>query len=277
MTQIDYLVVGHVCTDLAPEGSKVGGTAAYAGRIADSLGCETAVLTSAAQDYNVRQSLSGVQVHQVPADKTTTFENVYTANGRQQTVHSVAKTLRSKHVPEDWLTARIVHLGPIADEVDPELIHSFSDSLVGLTLQGWMRSWDEAGKVFARNWAAASEYLPLAGAVILSEEDLVDKAILEDLRRWSKLLVLTQGNRGCTVFSGSDSRHIPTKPVTDGDPTGAGDIFAAAFLIHLHHTGGDPWKAARFANEIATATVTQDDLDAKVAQVKHLFDLKSMN
>jgi sugar/nucleoside kinase (ribokinase family) len=272
MKQIDYLVIGHICSDLAPEGVKIGGTVAYAGRTAQTLGCKTAVLTSAAKDYNFKQALPGLLVHDITADHTTTFENIYTPSGRQQKIHATAENLRARDVPEDWLTARIVHLGPVADEVEPDMIRLFNNSLVGLTLQGWMRSWDGNGRVYARNWSAAPEVLPMAEAVILSEEDLVATAIIEDLCRWSKLLVLTQGSRGCTVFFRNDVRRIPTKPVRDVDPTGAGDIFAAAFLIRLHQTGGNPWEAARFANKIATATVTLDDLEAKVMRIKQLID-----
>jgi sugar/nucleoside kinase (ribokinase family) len=277
MNQIDYLVVGHICSDLTPAGTKVGGTVAYAGRTAETLGYQTAVLTSAAKDYNFEQALPHIRVHHITAAKTTTFENIYTSIGRQQRIHSIAESLRAEHMPKDWLRSQIVHLGPLVDEVEPELIHLFDDSLVGLTLQGWMRSWDENGRVFARNWPAASEILPLATAVILSEEDLVDTKTLEDLRRWSKLLVLTQGSRGCTIFHGDEMRHIPTEPIRDVDPTGAGDVFAAAFLVRLHQTGGNPWEAGRFANEIATATIAHDDLEAKVAQIKQMVDLMRPN
>jgi sugar/nucleoside kinase (ribokinase family) len=277
MEQIDYLVVGHICSDLTPEGTKVGGTVAYAGRTAETLGCQTAVLTSAAQDYNFKRALPRMLVHHIGAAKTTTFENIYTPNGRQQAIHSIAKNLRAEHMPKDWLRAQIVHLGPLVDEVEPEMIHLFNDSLVGLTLQGWMRSWDKNGRVYSRNWPAAPAILPLAAAVILSEEDLVNTKTLEDLRRWSNLLVLTQGSRGCTIFHGDEMRHIPTEPVRDVDPTGAGDVFAAAFLIRLHQTGGNPWEAGRFANEIATATVAHNDLEAKVARIKQMVDLMRPN
>jgi sugar/nucleoside kinase (ribokinase family) len=38
------------------------------------------------------------------------------------------------------------------------------------------------------------------------------------------------------------------------DPTGAGDVFATAFLIRLAETG-DPGQAARFANVTASFSV----------------------
>jgi sugar/nucleoside kinase (ribokinase family) len=39
------------------------------------------------------------------------------------------------------------------------------------------------------------------------------------------------------------------------DPTGAGDVFAAAFLWHLHTSGGDWHTAADWANCVASFVV----------------------
>ncbi len=44
------------------------------------------------------------------------------------------------------------------------------------------------------------------------------------------------------------------------DSTGAGDIFAAAFFTRLYLTR-DPWESARFANQIAAASVTRRGLE----------------
>jgi sugar/nucleoside kinase (ribokinase family) len=44
------------------------------------------------------------------------------------------------------------------------------------------------------------------------------------------------------------------------DPTGAGDIFAAAFFTRLYLTR-DPWEAARFANQVAATSVTRRGLE----------------
>lgn len=267
---IDYLLVGHVCQDIVPDGYRVGGTAAYAGRTAYILGCHTAVVTSAAPDYDLAAALPGIEVHNVPAAQNTVFHNVYTSNGRIQTIHSMAHPLSSRHIPQEWQHAAIVHLGPVANEIDPEVVHLFSNSLIGLTPQGWMRRWDDAGHVFAREWEQAATILPLAAAVILSEEDLLHDAMLEQYRRWSRLLVLTRGAGGCTVFLGDEARLIPAPAVAEVEFTGAGDIFAAAFLVRLQQTGGNPWEAARFANEIAAHSVTQPDLDSKMNHLRQV-------
>ncbi len=261
---IDYLVIGHVSQDMVPEGYKIGGTAAYAGRTAQILGCRTAVVTSAAPDYNLDLALPGMHIHQVPAAQSTIFNNEYTEHGRIQTIHSVATQLTAAHIPAAWQRAAIVHLGPVANEIDPNVIHLFSNSLVGLTPQGWMRRWDAEGHVFAQDWEAAAAMLPLAAAIVLSEEDLLHDDMLQQYRQWSRLLVLTSGRSGCTVFLGDDVREIPAPAVSEVEFTGAGDIFAAAYFIRLGQTGGNPWEAARFANEIAAQSVTQPDLESKM-------------
>lgn len=269
MAQIDYLVIGHLTRDVVENGYTVGGTVAYAGMTAQVLGYQTAVLTSTAADNSDHNPLPGIQIHSVPAAQPTTFENVYTSTGRVQTLHSVAKTITTSHLPPDWEKPAIVHLGPVANEVDPALICKFSHSVIGLTPQGWMRRWDENGRVYATHWPAAAETVPQATAVILSEEDLIDHAMLENYRQWAQLLVLTQGPRGCTVFYKGGREIFPAPAVAEVEPTGAGDIFAAAFLIQFHQTGGDHHAAATFANNIAAQSVTAVGLPAKMARIRN--------
>ena len=70
---IDYLLIGHVTADLTPHGPKPGGAVTFASRVAHVLGCKTAVLTSAAPDYDLRQALpEGVDFVCLPAPQTTT-------------------------------------------------------------------------------------------------------------------------------------------------------------------------------------------------------------
>jgi len=261
---IDYLAVGHICYDILPDGMVIGGAAAYAGAVARAAGCRTAVVTSSSVDDDWRQQLPGIEIHRIPSPKTTVFENVYTPAGRIQTIHSVADKIESKDIPITWQRASIVHLAPIANEVDPQMIRLFSNSLVGLAPQGWMRNWDKAGRVFSGTWQDAESFLRLAAVVFISDEDLTDDHILEQYRKWSRLLVMTQGADGCTVFMGDKSHHFPVSPGPVVDTTGAGDIFASAFLVRLFQTGGNPMEAARFANEIAALSITVVGLEAKI-------------
>lgn len=267
----DYLAIGHVSLDITPAGLTPGGTVSYSGRVAHALGCRTAVLSSAGADFEVAGALAGLTVRIIPAGQTTIFENRYHSAGRQQILHSRAACLTPAHLPAGWERATIVHLAPIANELSLDWVNGFSNSLIGLTPQGWLRRWDETGRVYSVAWAEAPQILPLAAAVILSEEDLAgQEAQLGFYRQWAKLLVLTQGPAGCTLFFQGESYQIPAPPVTEVEPTGAGDIFAAAFLFRLHQTAGNPWEAARYANQMAAQSVTRPGLAAKVALLAQL-------
>lgn len=270
MKNIDYLVIGHITRDITPTGNLVGGTVSYAGRVAQALGNETAVLTSCEADYEGLTQLANLTVEVIPSANTSTFENVYGANGRTQMLYTVAEKIRSEHLPPTWLQPNVVHLGPLTNEVDPALMQQFPHSIIGVTPQGWLRRWTEDGRVYAREWPEAEQFLPLADLVILSEEDLLNEAMLPRYRRLAKLLILTESVRGCTVFEGDDVRQIPAPKVQQVEPTGAGDIFAAAFLTSYARNGRNPWQAAEFANFVAAHSVTQMGLDAKIEFIQKM-------
>ncbi len=271
MGQFDYLAIGHITQDQTATGTAVGGTVAYAGRAARVLGCRTAVVTSAEEAYDLDAALPGVTVRHVPAPQTTTFANHYNGSGRQQWLYGQAAPLGAGDIPAAWRRSAIVHLAPVAGEVDPEIVRLFTNSLIGLTPQGWLRRRDETGRVWPTRWEAAEQVLPLAAAVIMSEEDLPDPAYLDLCRRYARLLVLTRGAAGCTVYLGDEARAFAAPAVAARDLTGAGDIFAAAFLVRLLQTRGNPWEAATFANGIAAESVTQTGLDAKMAHLASIL------
>lgn len=264
----DYLAIGHITRDVTPAGYVTGGTVAYAGVTARALGCRTAVLTSAGPDFDAQTVLPDIAVESVPSAQTTTFRNVYGDGGRDQYLLQRAAALRPRHLPEGWKRAPIVHLAPIAGEVSPEFMDTFSTGLIGLTPQGWMRTWDDSGRVTFQPWTRAEQVLPRAAAVILSDEDLPSEAHLAPLLRLARLLVMTHGAAGCTVYFGGEQRHFPAPAVEEADPTGAGDVFAAAFFLRLYQTKGNPWEAATFANRVAALSVTQPDLKAKRRQIE---------
>ncbi len=257
--ELDYLAIGHVTRDLIGSGFALGGTVSYAARTAQALGCHVGVVTSAAPDLDLGQVLNGITIACIPAATTTAFENVYTSTGRHQVVHTVAQMITPEMLPADWRGA-IIHLGPVARECDPALAAAFADAFIGLTPQGWMRCWDASGRVSRCRWEGAEELLARADAVVLSEEDVGgDMALVARYATQTRLLVVTQGAQGCTVHAQGQSRHFAAPTVREVDPTGSGDIFAAAFFVWLYRKG-DPWKAARFANCVAARSVTRRGL-----------------
>ncbi len=261
MQAVDYLAVGHVCQDATPSGPRLGGTVTFAALTARALGLSAGVVTSAPDSLQpLLESLAGLPIARTPSTTPTTFENRYTASGRVQTLAGRAAPLGFEHVPAEWRAAPIVHLAPVADEVAPALAARFPGSLLCVTPQGWMREWDAAGQVAYRPWPRAADVLAHAGAVVLSVEDVQgDEALIAAYARRVAALAVTRGAQGCTLYIKGQAQHIPAPVVDERDPTGAGDIFAAAFFVRLNQTG-NPLAAARFATRLASDSVTREGL-----------------
>jgi sugar/nucleoside kinase (ribokinase family) len=102
----------------------------------------------------------------------------------------------------------------------------------------------------------------------LSQEDLLNAAMLEHYCHLSRLLVLTTGHEGCLVYWRGQVRAIQAPAVTPVEETGAGDIFATAFLVRLQQAPEDPWEAAVFANHVASASITRASLSEKMAAIQ---------
>lgn len=259
---VDYLVIGHLTRDLTPNGPKLGGTAAYASLTARAMGLRVGVLTACEECLNaIELEREGIRVVGMRAAETTTFKNIQTPGGRVQYVQTVAPTIDLSMVPEIWRGTPIVHIGPVAREVDPNLVRGFTNSLVGLTPQGWFRSWDETGKVSFSDWPESSYVLSQANAAVLSIEDVRgDESLIEDMASSIRVLVVTEGPAGCRLYWNGDVRRFRPPQMNEVDPTGAGDIFAAAFFIRLYSTR-DPWESARFATNVAAQSVSRPLLE----------------
>jgi sugar/nucleoside kinase (ribokinase family) len=257
---IDYLMIGHVAHDVTADGYRLGGTSAYSALTARALGMRVGMLTASGPETSL-DALQGIPVISLDSPQSTMFENIYTEHHRIQYLRAQATRIDFEAVPAVWRSAPILHLGPIANEMDSVPPPTFAPSLLALTPQGWMRQWDEQSKVFMREWKDAEPVLQKAGAVILSHEDVHgNNEIIEHMAHQTRVLVMTEGPAGCVVYWNGDRRRFRPPVVKEVDATGAGDVFATCFFIRLFQTH-DPWEAGRFAVFLAAHTVTRVGLE----------------
>jgi sugar/nucleoside kinase (ribokinase family) len=257
---VDYLVIGHLTEDVTSTGSRLGGTAAFAALTARAFGLRVGIVTSVGDETSL-ELLEGIPILRVPAAYSTTFENLRTAAGRKQVIRRRAADITLESLPDAWRKAPIVHLGPVAQELSPEAASGFAASLLGITPQGWMRTWDQDGKVTPCPWDSAVEILPRAGAVAISREDVQgDEDAIHAMAQQTRVLAVTDAADGVVLYWNGDSRRFRPPHVAEVDDVGAGDVFAAALFIRLYMTR-DPWEAARFATLLAARSVTRPGLE----------------
>jgi 1D-myo-inositol 3-kinase len=251
----DFLVIGHITKDLQREGFTIGGTVTYSSLTARNLGLRTGIVTSAASDLDGVEILAGIDVLRLPSPVTTTFQNLYPDGMRVQFVRAVAREIRSQDIPLAWRGTKIVHLGPLTQELGSDIVDVFEGSLIGVTPQGWMRRWDEEGRVYPKVWVGAAKILVRAEVLIFSEEDVVrDEKLIAAYARLAKIMVVTRSRQGADLYYRGKRRNFPAFVAREVDPTGAGDVFAAAFLARLYETD-DPYEATHFANCVASFCV----------------------
>ncbi len=258
----DYLLIGHMTADLTPEGRLPGGTVSYATRTAAAFGWRVALLTSAANGDPLLESLTPyAEVMSLPATQTTTYENIYTPSGRVQYVRGVAAPIGVGDLPAHFLGAPLVHLAPIADEIDPQIAHSFRDSTVLLTLQGWLRRWDGDGRVHFKRWYDP-DVLKSIDIVVFSEEDIVESPQMErEFAGSVKHLFVTRAEKGGTYYHDGEAIDYTTPQVELVNPTGAGDVFASSLLASLPPLQSDMAAAIRVAARLGATSVTRYLLD----------------
>ena len=257
---IDYLVIGHIVQDITPNGMRIGGSAAYAALTAKALGLHPGIVTSWSME-TTSPLLAEIPIVNFPSEVSTTFENIMTPEGRLQYLYKVAPSLGYNLIPDSWRNTPIIHLGPVAQEVDPTLVRHFPSSFIGVSPQGWLRTWDEQGRVTCSEWPEASFVLQGADAAVLSLEDVDNQeSRIEEMAAFCHVLAVTEGKEGSRVYWNGDARRFSALRVTEIDSTGAGDIYAAAFFIRLHQTH-NPWEAARFATALASYSITRYGLE----------------
>jgi len=257
---IDYLLIGHVTADLqADQSISLGGTASFSGLTAAQLGHHVGLVTSCSNDLQL-DPLSSIQKWVIPSEKSTVFRNEGLGSSRVQHLYSKATFITAEQIPLPWRDCQLVHFGPIAAEIDPDIVRLFPEALVCVTPQGWYRQADQENLVRHVDWHEELLLLPKSHAVVLSIEDLQgDERKVQELAKICPLLVVTENREGARVFCQDEIRYFPAPSVEMVEDTGAGDIFAACFF-HRYYKTRDPWGSARFAVQLSACSVTRKRL-----------------
>jgi sugar/nucleoside kinase (ribokinase family) len=245
-----------VTWDKRPEGDVAGGSVTYATATARKLGWEAAALTTCGADFDPSRDLPGVPVFLQRSAATTRFVNVYGPEGvRHQVLLSRAGQVDVGPLPDEWRRPDALLLAPLAGEIEGALAPSFEAEAVGAVAQGWVRDFAPDGSVSPREWRDPGAALAGVHVLFVSQHDLPQGGLQpRDFLTWVPMVAVTRGWRGAVLHTRDATHEVPGLPRPEVDPTGAGDVFATAFLARYHETG-DALEAAAFANCAASCAV----------------------
>jgi len=253
-----FTAIGHVALDTGNP-DRLGGGVSYSGIAARNLDARVTILTRAPETHPYLCTLRqrGITIIVPPSDsntsdqnRITTFSNEYDRHGNRQQVllerQDPITTRDLIHLPT--LRQRPTFLvAPIIGEVETAVIPKLAKKgEVAVTPQGYFRKTGENGVIYQKDWSGYEKHLAFAKYVILSDEDIAvegvrNDALLSTLRGIVPTVILTRGELGATVYSQEEGElpiaafELYSNEILD--PTGAGDVFAAAFLITMKRTG----------------------------------------
>lgn len=274
---LDYLAVGHVTLDRQPDGGYLpGGTVIFSSVQAARLGLRAGIVT-AGNPADFVELLApfrrAVTIDLHPVAHSTIFVNVGAGAARRQTLPAWAGPL---DLGSPLPPARIIHLGPVAREIDLDRLPNFpADAFVGATPQGWLRRWDAEGHISEVDLELPGTLTARLDALVISEtEARRAPGVIAAVRAGGGLVAITRDAEGCTILDRDGAIDVPTAAYPFVDDTGAGDIFATGFFVALA-AGRAPRDAAAYANVAAglslagrgpAAIVGRDAIETALAQ-----------
>jgi sugar/nucleoside kinase (ribokinase family) len=264
MPPVPVAVVGNLSLDLVDEAPpRPGGPPLYAGRVLARLGVPSVVRAKAAEADRVRLlpalGALGVRVEWRAGASTATYAFSYDGDARVMEVRALGSPWSPADVAGlrgDW-----VHVGALfRGEFPAETLAALSEhARVSFDGQGLVRP----ARVGPLELEPESDtaFLRYVSVLKLSEEEALALVGRLDERPLSELgvpeVVVTLGSRGCLVVARHRVVHVPAEPLTGIDPTGAGDAFAAAYMVersrrHAPHAAAK--RATRFVGALLART-----------------------
>ena len=255
---------------------KLGGVTTYSGLTYRRHGINTLVVSNVAkQDLAILNKLGAenIIVCRGESGTTTRFVNRVAGDSRSQKLQQQAVPIKSAQIREILDQVDSLHLGPLyPQDIDWEAAKLLQNSnrMIFLDVQGLTRI-----KKNRQIYTAVSDHLEnaLDIAHIAKANDAEYRALLdyyhvrphELLRRFNlSEMVVTLGKKGGFVENHSGVKYFYQTPKIESpsDPTGAGDVFFAAYLVARHADKKDIADACRYAARIAAQQVEGKYLSA---------------
>ena len=249
---------------------KIGGVTTYSGITYRRHGINTRVVTNVAnrdQDLIKRLEQESIVVCNGPTEFTSFFKNMIDNKGtRSQNVLQQAASIDRDQVIENLKDVDFVHLGPLfSTDIDVRAIELMDrlKHFVILDVQGLVRAVKE--KIV---YPAVSKYLPAAmrvARIVKASRREYESIIaffrmdLLGLMRQFNIdeFVVTAGHKGGFVRTiRAGQVPYPAARVTSiKDPTGAGDIFLAAYVIRRIFKQRSIEDACKYAAKLAARQI----------------------
>ena len=215
----------------------------------------------------------GIEYNLAPARQTGGFGLIYDARGdRELSILGIADPIPSS--ADGYHDVDFVLLGPILGEISPELVHKVrlkTQAPILLDPQGLLRGLK--GDHIVHEMTDA--FVEIAGlSTVVKANELETEVVtgikprenpelaVKKLHEYGcKIAITTLADAGSIIYDGNRYYRIPPYQVNAIDPTGAGDTYAAGFMVKYLETPSDLTGVGCFASAVASVMVENSGPD----------------
>ena len=195
---------------------------------------DVTILSCVGNDFDVSffPELKVVNLSLVQRNKTTRVGiKKDTSNNEYGFLIDYSGRIESKDLNDSLKKSEVVYVSTILDDILPDVLKSFTNSVVALDIQGFIRK--PSDKKWSReSWARAKEYLRYASILKMSnyERDFLPMSF-EEVTSLGKLevILLTLGKKGVIAYSAGKYYFMPALAKEVNNPVGAGDYILTCF------------------------------------------------
>ncbi len=249
---------------------KIGGVTTYSGIAYRRHGIVTRIVTNVAeQDLPILDKLDHEQItiQNGTTTHTTQFINIFSGDQRRQKLPTTASPIKAYQIKEILDATGCVHLGPLHPmDIESDCINLIEEAKlpVFLDVQGYTRRIEDA-EVYTGVANQIKASLKISRIVKANDSEFesvlqyFDTDLANLLARYNiEEFIVTQGRKGGFVIDNKNSevrfRAVPVQ--SSGDPTGAGDIFFAAYVIGRFMKKMDISNACAYAAELTALQIS---------------------
>jgi sugar/nucleoside kinase (ribokinase family) len=250
-----------------------------------NLGEKATLVGSVGEDFRSRleEDLANhrVNYHLLPSKETGGFSLIYYDDhgNRHLSILGIADPIPASADVD--LDADIILIGPILRETDAGLVARLKANCQAPILvdpQGLLRGCKE-GKIFHEN---TEDFAKIAAmATIVKANELETKVVtgidpredpegaVKALYQYGcKIAVTTIAEAGSIIYDGTKTYIIPPYTTDAIDPTGAGDTYAAGFMVKYLETPDDLTAVGCFASSVASVMVENSGPDFPLSRAE---------
>jgi sugar/nucleoside kinase (ribokinase family) len=190
-----------------------------------------------------------------------------------------AGQIDARDIPQKLYDAKIVYVSTVLDDVSPQALKQFNNSLIALDIQGFIRKGSDKRWIRA-NWDNAKEYLKNVNVLKMSdyEKQFFPMSFEEAVKIGNlEVILLTLGKNGVVAYSNGNYYHMPALAKKVVSSIGAGDYFLTCFTESYHKNRNVSESLKLASLDVASflenqkLNFSESDLDSMLKITKDLY------